>query len=261
MKNILIAIGITGTSIAAIAGTAFAQRGEMPSIQLNEVKVDPANPAIDLSVSTNVMSAPDVANFSTGVETRAPKANDAIAKNAEKMAAVVAQLKAAGIDAKDIQTSAIALSRDVTYLPNGTSKFKGFRVGNRVTAKLRDLSRLGSLLDALTAAGATEFDGPNFQLENNSAAEAEARDKAWSAALDKARYHAKKAGFSDVRVMRVAEAISQTVNSEPVYETRQALMDSEIAMNAASAVVGESSLEVGEIQTNVTLAISFQMVR
>jgi uncharacterized protein len=242
------------TFIIAHPSASYGQRGESLTVQASELKVDPASPAIDLTISSKVQSAPDVARFSTGVETRALKAKDAIAKNAEKMTAVINQLKAAGIEAKDIQTSAISLARDYTYPPNGTRRFMGYLVSNTVNAKLRDMAKLGDLLDALTASGATEFNGPNFDLENSTAAEAQARDKAWAMAFEKARYHAKKAGFSDVRVLRVSETVQQVEQAVPGFEME--------ARNAAAVATEASTpLEGGEIETNVILTISFQMVR
>jgi uncharacterized protein len=250
---------IAWLTIAALVGglhsNAMAQRTESVVVRTSELRVDPANPVIDLIITANILSAPDVANFSTGVETRALKAKDAIAKNAEKMTAVVGQLKVAGIEAKDIQTSSISLAREYDYLANGKQRFKGYRVSNTVNAKLRNMERLGDVLDAIIANGATEFDGPVFALSDSSSAEGQARDKAWADAYVKARYHAKKAGFGDVRVVRVAETLSQTAETEMA---KYAMMAVEEAAAEASSM--ETPLEGGEITTSVTLAISFQMI-
>ncbi len=241
--------------LSTIPTGAMAQRSESITLQTSELKIDRANPAIDLTVSASVLSAPDAASFSTGVETSAAKAKDAIAKNAEKMAAVVAQLKAAGIDAKDIQTSAISLGRDYGYLANGKQRFKGYRVSNRVNAKLRDMTRLGDLLDALTVSGATEFNGPSFKLDNSSIAEASARDRAWASAYETARYHAKKAGFDGVVVVRVAERVEQSAQrSSAAFGVAEEAVD-------AARTISQTPLEGGEIEIAVTLAISFQMVK
>lgn len=232
---------------------AFAQREESLTIRTSEVKVDPARPVIDLSVTATVLSAPDAATFTTGVQTKAPKAKDAITKNADKMAAVVAQLKAAGIADRDIQTSAISLYRDIEYLPTGKQRFKGYVVSNVVTAKLRDFQRLGEVLDTLVVNGATEFSGPNFTLDDDSAATSQARDKAWATAMKQARYHAQKAGFKDVRVLRVSESIRQ----EEQFKAKERMM---VMAEAAADAAAETPIEGGEISTNVNLAITFEMV-
>ncbi len=242
---------IASVAFATIAVSAQAQEN---AVSMTEIKADAANPIIELSLTESVASAPDVATFSTGVQTKAAKARDAIRQNAEKMKAVVAQLKGMGIAEKDIQTSALSMQRDIEYLPTGKQRFKGYIVGNQVTAKLRDLSRLGDVLDALATSGATEFNGPNFSLENADAAKASARDKAWARAMELGTYHARKAGFSGVRVVRVAETLRS-------YGREQ--MRSYAVMDAAGAAAEAVStpVEAGEVTTEATIAVSFAMVK
>jgi uncharacterized protein len=250
-------LAVTAAMLMIMGGAsgASAQREEMPLLRTSELKIDPANPVIDLSVTESVMSAPDIATFSTGVETSALKARDAIQKNAAKMQAVLAQLKGLGIADKDIQTSALALRRDVDYLPTGKTRFKGYTVSNQIMATLRDMSRLGDVLDALATGGATEFNGPNFGLDNDDGAKTKARDKAWATATKMAEYHAKKAGFSGVRVVRVAESVSQKSQNN---ETLGIYDEAAVAGEAARV---QTPMEIGEISTGVMLTVSFTMTR
>jgi uncharacterized protein len=252
LRTVLLAVTVLGFGLSS---GAMAQRDDSMTIRTSELKIDAANPVIDLNVSESVTSAPDMASFGTGVETSAPKARDAIQKNAVKMSAVMAQLKAMGIAEKDIQTSALSLRRDVDYLPTGKTRFKGYTVSNQITAKLRDLSRLGDVLDTLAVSGATEFNGPVFELDNNDTAKNAARDKAWATATKLAEYHARKAGFSGVKVVRVSEAVSQQSQQEPVYALKAAYA----AEAAADAV--STPMAAGEISTEVRLSVSFNMVR
>jgi uncharacterized protein len=242
------------TLLVALPQMAFAQREEILTVRTSEVKIDPARPIIDLTVTATVQSAPDAATFTTGVQTKSLKARDAITKNAEKMTLVVAQLKASGIADKDIQTSAINLYRDIEYLPTGKQRLKGYVVSNVVTAKLRDFQRLGDVLDTLATNGATEFSGPNFTLDDDSVAEAQSRDKAWATAMKQARYHAQKAGYADVRVLRVAESIRQQASNPPMEYAK-------VAMEQAADSAASTPIEGGEIGTSVTLAITFEMTR
>jgi uncharacterized protein len=249
---------LIGAALAiALPQMAQAQREESITLRTSEVKVDAAHPIIDLNVTSSVTSAPDVASFSTGVQTTSLKARDAIQKNAVKMQAVMAQLKAIGIAEKDIQTSALSLRRDVDYLPSGKTRFKGYTVSNEVIAKLRDLTRLGDVLDALVTGGATEFQGPSFSLENGTLASTQARDKAWATALEQANYHARKAGFTSVQVVRVSESIRQAEAIEKVIT--YAVMDAAAA--AGDAAGSSTPIATGEVTTSVSMAISFQMVR
>jgi uncharacterized protein len=251
---------ILGSSVLVSAG-ASAQRGDMPQLGLSQINIDPSNPLVDLSISESVTVKPDTAAFSTGVETTAPTAKEAISKNAIKMQSVIAQLKGLGIIDRDVQTSEFSLTKLYTYPKSGNRRFKGYTVTNNVTAKLRDLSKLGDALDTLSSAGATEFNGPDFSLDNPQAAEAEARDKAWATAYAQARYHAKKAGFADVRIVRVTEQIQRSTQSGRVF----AVMDTEVAAadaaGAAADAVGEPAIQAGEISVTVQMGLSFVMVK
>lgn len=213
-------------------------------------------PSINLNISASVTSEPDMATFSTGAETKAPKARDAIRLNAEKMNKVIAQLKAMGIAEKDIQTSSLNLSRDIDYLPSGKTRFKGFSASNMVTAKLRDLDKLPDVLDAMAASGATEFSGPSFSLADDSPATAAARDKAWAQAMQLANYHARKAGYSGVRVVTVTENINSYGGNEPIPYAAYAVADA-----AKEAADISMPISAGEVKTSANLTISFQMVK
>jgi uncharacterized protein len=250
MKNIFKFAALCGAML--ISAPLVAQTSsDIPVIRMAAL----TSPAVDLNVSASVDTAPDLATFTTGVETLAPKARDAIRQNAIKMTAVITQLKAQGIADADIQTSSQTLSREVEYLPTGKTRFKGYRVGNRITVKLRDFAKLPDMLDLIAASGATEFDGPIFSLDDDSAAMSIARDKAWDTAYKQARYHAQKAGYSGVKVMRVAETISRR-GRQPEYDVAKMA----VAMDAAAQATS-TPVEPGEITSTVSLSISFEMVK
>jgi uncharacterized protein YggE len=214
-------------------------------------------PEIQLSVNASVKSAPDKASFSTGVETIAASAKQAIEKNAEKMRAVVGQMKAIGIAEKDIQTSALSLSREYTYdSKTSRRRFKGYRVSNTVTGSLTDFSKLGELLDALVTNGATEFSGPEFSLSDPEPAKNQARDKAWATAMKQAEYHVRKAGYSRVKVVRVSEDIQV---STPYADVAYAA-DAAAGAAAAEAVADYTEVQGGEISTEINLNITFEMI-
>ncbi len=247
---------LAGCAVLAISPSAVAQR-EMPNIGISQYNIDRSLPVIDLTVSGSSDTAPDVAYFSTGVETRALKARDAIRLNADKMKGVIAQLKAQGVAEADVQTSSLSLTKEYTYPTSGKRRFKGYLVSNNATVKLRDLTKLGDMLDLLAIQGSNEFSGPDFSLEADAAASTVARDDAWDMANTQARYHAKKAGFSGVRVVRVAETVSQNQNAANNQQSMRLMnVNAEAASDSTS-----SPISPGTITTTVTLAITFEMVK
>lgn len=108
---------------------------------------------------------PDVATLSAGVVTQSADGNAAMRQNAEQMSKVMAAMKAAGIADKDVQTSGISLSPQYTYKVNEAPKINGYQASNTVSLKVRDIARLGKVLDALVAQGANDINGPSFSID------------------------------------------------------------------------------------------------
>jgi uncharacterized protein YggE len=177
---------------------------------------------------------PDVAVISAGVVVQADTASAALAENTRAMNAVLEELRAAGLAQEDIQTSQFAVtplyeSRQPD--PQGTEppRIVGYQVSNQVTARVRDIDRLGATLDALVGAGANSIDGLYFDLADPKQVQGEARDAAVADALAKARRYASAAGvdlgeiisieegevFAPPRPMMRAEAMAASVPIAP----------------------------------------------
>lgn len=234
-KLIIAALLATGS----ITGQAMA----------TEVTITATNPVIDLSITEYVEATPDVASFSTGVQTLAPTANEAVRQNNVQMASVIARLKKLGIADKDIQTTQISLNQQFDYA-DGRQVFRGFTASNTVSAKLRDLKKLPQFLDALASDGATNFNGPNFSVDDDSKLREAARDKAWDSAVKRANAIARKAGYANVRVLRVEEQSGEF--GYPV---------SMIEMRAADAAGKSTPIAPGQIRIGSTMNFTFEMVK
>src|SRR4029078_845081 len=97
-----------------------------------------------------------------------------------QMANVVEALKRAGVAAKDLQTQYVSL--DPRY-DNQGREVQGYNASNSVVARVRDLTEVGSVIDAAIAAGANGVSGPSLSRED--------RDKLYNDALEKAVADAK----------------------------------------------------------------------
>lgn len=229
---------------AALATATFLP---MSQTLASDVTITSAGPVVDLTVTESAEGKPDIATFTTGVETLAPTASEAVRQNAEKMNAVIARIKKLGVADKDIQTSQLNLSQSFDYV-DGRQQFKGFQASNIVNVKLRDLKKLGSFLDALASDGATTFNGPNFGVDDDSALTAAARDKAWKSLTAQADAYAKRAGFTSAKLLRVSE--SEGFVGRPVPY---------MAMDKVAAAA--SPIEPGQVSQSVTISASFELVR
>ena len=215
-----------------------------------QVNITTANPVIDLTISESVETRPDIATFSTGVQTLAPTASEAVRANNVQMASVVARLKKLGIADRDIQTTQINLNQQFDYR-DGQQIFKGYQASNMVNAKLRDLKKLGAFLDALAVDGATNFNGPTFGIDDDSKFQEAARDKVWATAMNRARNLARKAGYADVRVLRVEE-----------NDQGRGYMPMPISARSMDAAAEKSTpISPGELSVSATMSFTFEMVR
>lgn len=231
---------------AMLASTGMTASGAMAT----QVNITTANPVIDLMISETVEARPDIATFSTGVQTMAPTASEAVRANNVQMASVVARLKKLGIAERDIQTTQINLNQQFDYR-DGQQIFKGYQASNMVNAKLRDLTKLGAFLDALAVDGATNFNGPTFGIDDDSKFQEAARDKVWATAMNRARNLARKAGYTDIRVLRVEES-DQGRSYSPMPM---------LARSMDAAAEKTTPISPGELSVGASMSFTFEMVR
>lgn len=187
---------------AFVLGTA-----SMPSSAQSPAAVALPDDGTLLSVSAQAEASrtPDVATLSTGVVTQAADANAALRANAEQMNKVMAAIRAAGIDGKDVQTSGINVNPQYRYAENQPPAITGYQASNTVSIKVRDIARLGEVLDGLVASGANQVNGPSFEIDQPEAVYDEARRAALDKAQRRAEMYAKSLGMRVRRIVSISE--------------------------------------------------------
>lgn len=203
-----------------------------------------------LSVSAQAESkrVPDVATMSTGVVTQAADANTAMRQNAEQMAKVVAAIKAAGVAERDIQTSGISLNPQYRYAENQPPTITGYQASNTVNLKVRDIGKLGKVLDTLVAQGANQVNGPSFEVDKPD----EAYDEARLSALKKAEARAKT--YADAMGLRVRRIVS--ISEGAGFQPPMPMMRMQ-AMDAMASK--ETSVSPGETTLSANLDVVFEL--
>jgi uncharacterized protein YggE len=161
---------------------------------------------LNLSAYGETRIAPDMATITLGVMTETPTAAAAMQANAAQMSRVIAALKRAGLEDRDIQTSQLTLSPQYRYEQNQPPKLVGYQASNQVTLTVRDLARLGQVVDATVTAGANQVHGISFGLNDPTQAENAARRAAVKALEDKAALYADATGHRIVRLVSLSEA-------------------------------------------------------
>jgi len=216
-----------------------------------EVQVTSSGPVVALTIQESVEAEPDIVNVSAGVTTQARTAVEAMRLNAAEMTEVIDRIKALGVPERDIQTSGINLGAMYDY-NQATQRqvFRGYQVSNRVSVKLRNIERTGEVLDALVAAGATDLGGPDWSIDDDTAARAQARQQALEAARTQALAYARAAGYSDIRLLEINEAI---VPGRPQPMLQRAI--------AAEAAAQSTPVQPGMVQATVSVTVSYEMTR
>jgi uncharacterized protein YggE len=160
---------------------------------------------LNLAAYGETRVAPDMAMITLGVMTEGKTAAEAMGANAQRMSAVTASLRRAGIADKDIQTSNLNLSPQYRYVENQAPILTGYQASNNVTITVNDLKRLGAAVDASVNAGANQVHGVSFGLQDPTAAENAARQSAVRALAAKAELYAGATGHRVLRLVSLTE--------------------------------------------------------
>jgi uncharacterized protein YggE len=192
--------------------------------------------AISVTGEATVSVPPDLAEIDGGVTSEAKTAREASEANNAAMGKVLQALKGAGIEEKDIRTSRLSLQPQSAPNRSGPAAIAGYRASNRVTVRVRDVTKAASVIDTLVGAGANEIGGINFVVSQASKLLDEARERAVADARRKAEIYARAAGVT----LGAPLSISEEGSSAPVPYRRMA---AGIAVSAPVAQ-GEETLQV-----------------
>lgn len=149
---------------------------------------------------------PDIVYINVGVNTQRENAAEAVSINKEQTSAVIQAIKDFGVAEKDIRTSNFSIWSNPQYDPSGSGTILGtnYSVDNTVYVTIRDIDKLGDLLDAAIAAGANSIYSIQFDVEDKTEANQEARVLAVEDAKNQAQELADVAGLSLVEVQTIS---------------------------------------------------------
>jgi uncharacterized protein YggE len=203
-----------------------------------------------LNVSGNGMIylTPDIAYIYIGVHTDDPDIALAVSHNNTQTQALVDALKNMDIAAADIQTSNFSVYTNQSYdkmsgQPTGTY----FSVDNTVYITVRDLTKLGSLLNTAVGAGANNINSITFDVADKTAAMAQARQKAMANASTLAAELANTAGVK----LGEIQTITYSDNSPMPYYG--------IGGGGASAPNASVPIQPGQTQISVTVSVTYNI--
>lgn len=212
---------------------------------------------------------PDIARSRMGIDLRAATAEQASEQAAQRMSTLIAALKQLGIAEKDLRTYNYSVSFEEQQPPTppapppvpargATTKAepapqppaadptpRGFyHVSNTLEVTVRDLKSVGRVLQTATSAGANNFWGLSFDLEDDSALVTQARAKAVDDARKSATELAKLAGIKLGEIVSIGETEEPGAASPPMYAMR-------------AAAVSDVPIERGEITVRYGVQVTY----
>lgn len=190
MRRYLIA---TFVAVFGLTGMAFADDNARRITVTGQGQVD---------------AVPDMAVITLGVTHEDAVAAAAMQATSDAVARMLERLSGMGIAPRDVQTRQLSLN---PVWSNETSdgvrirRMTGFVASNTLTVRVRNLSALGEILEAVIDDGANDFNGLRFSVQDPDPLLVQARERAVADAIAKARQLAESAGVGLGAVMRIDE--------------------------------------------------------
>jgi uncharacterized protein YggE len=202
---------------------------------------------LSVSGSGEAFLAPDIAYIYIGVHTEDPTAAEAVTQNNTQTQALIQAIQDFGIDPKDIRTTNFSIYPmdrfdPATGLPSGE---KTYAVDNTVYVTVRDLDRLGDLLDTAVQAGANTVNNVQFDVEDKDEALQQARAEAVKDAEAQAQALAQAAGLSlgEIRAISFSDA-----QPYPIFDGRG---------GGAAAEAAAVPIQPGQLTFTVSVTVTY----
>lgn len=224
---------------------------------------EPVN-AITVEGTGDVNTVPDVARITFTVSESAASVKAAQDLATKKTDAALASIKKLDVADKDVKTLGYNVSPKYDYnqpcppgamcaqMVTGTPKIVGYEVSQTVQVTVRDTAKASDVLAGLASAGVQNISGPEFSVDDEDAAKAEARGKAIEEARTKAKLLAKQLG------VHLGKVVSYSENGSGYP---QPMMYSAVAKGGMMDASRESapSLPTGENKTTVSVSVTYEI--
>lgn len=211
-------------------------------------QLDFAKPTVTVQGWAKVAAVPDIAVLSFGVQTgRVRTAQDAMEQLGGKMRAVVDAVRSVGIEEKDVSTQHLRLNPSYDYY-NGRRVATGYEASQNLRVKVRDLSVLTAVIDAVVSEGVNQIGGVSFTIDDPDALRAQGRGEAIADAREKAEALAAMLGRELGQLKGYTEGGAGVV-SPPVPYARTETLD----------VGGGPPVPSGEQEISVVVTLTFEL--
>jgi uncharacterized protein YggE len=228
------ALSLPALLMLPFAGSASAQEAS-----------EQRQPIVRVSAVGEATAAPDMAIVTFSVVRSDKTAQVAVDENSSAMNAVMAALKSEGVEAADLQTTNFSIypqyrhsePKDGVVEP---PEVVGYEVTNTLTVRIRDIAKVGAILDQSVKLGINQGGQIVFTNDNPEEALTEARKQAVERALAKARTLTEAAGVKLGRVLQIDERTNAPMPPQPMFRMAMA----KEASDAVPVAAGENTYSV-----------------
>lgn len=201
---------------------------------------------ITIAGNGKIASKPDLAVVNLGLYSEGKEVPVIQDENSRKVNAIIVALKQLGIAEDDMQTSNYNISPKYDYT-DGTQTVAGYTVSQNLSVKVRDLTKVGTVLSQAGNVGANQVNGVNFSIDDPSELKIQARAKAIEDARKKADELAKAMGVSITRVVTFSEN-SSNMPTPPVYTFR-----------AEDVAAQAPDIKPGSLDVEADISVTFEI--
>lgn len=218
-------------------------------------KIQETENTITVSDTGTVYAKPDLALTTFSIVTEAKTVAEAMSENTEKMNAIINSVKEQGVEDKDLKTTTFNIypryewqekATCVPPCPSGKRVLVGYEVRQSLQVKIRDMEKVGTIIQGATDAGANQVSDLQFTIDNQDELKKQAREQAINKAKTKAEELAKQLGVKLVRISNFSESAAL-----PRF------FGLEMAEGLGGG--GEPQIETGENKIEVTVTITYEI--
>jgi len=234
--------------VLAVVGLSGCSPGTTVLGEIEGLNISSQQEGIWVTGQGKVTIVPDIVTLRLGIEAQEASVVEAQTKATEAMYRVMAALTDNGVAKKDIQTQYFSIRRVTKWDRVKEEEIVvGFRVTNMVMAKIRDIDKAGSIIDAVAEAGGdlTRIDSVVFSVDDPSAYYEEAREKAMADTKIKAEQLAKLADVKLGKPTYVSEGIQVP---PPIYPR---------AVYEEAPVPAATPISPGEMEISLTVQVVY----
>jgi uncharacterized protein YggE len=219
-------------------------------------KITETENTITVSDTGEVYAKPDLALTTFSVITEEKTVTEALSKNTEKMNAVIDFVKSQEVEEKDLKTTSFNIypryewreeETGIPPQPSGKRVLVGYEVRQSLEVKIRDMTKIGEIIEGATEAGANQVGDLQFTIDKEDELKKQAREQAIEKAKTKAKELACQLGVKLVRISNFSES-----SLVPRYYGLE-----KVAVEGAEEEIPQ--IETGENKIEVTVTITYEI--